>query len=36
MGGSHLAADILNCYDPSFNIIIHKNYALQLLSDEIF
>jgi len=36
MGGSHLAADILNCYDPSFNIIIHKNYALPLLSDEIF
>jgi len=36
MGGSHLAADILNCYDLTFNIIIHKNYDLPFLPEEIF
>jgi glucose/mannose-6-phosphate isomerase len=35
MGGSHLAADILNSYDPSFNILIHKNYGLPNLPEEI-
>jgi glucose/mannose-6-phosphate isomerase len=34
MGGSHLAADILNSYDPSFNILIHKNYGLPNLPEE--
>jgi glucose/mannose-6-phosphate isomerase len=35
MGGSHLSADILNSYDPSFNILVHKNYGLPNLSEEI-
>jgi glucose/mannose-6-phosphate isomerase len=35
MGGSHLAADILNSFDPSFNILIHKNYGLPNLAEEI-
>jgi glucose/mannose-6-phosphate isomerase len=35
MGGSHLAADILNSYDPGFGILIHKNYGLPNLSEEI-
>jgi glucose/mannose-6-phosphate isomerase len=35
MGGSHLAADILNSYDPSFGILIHKNYGLPPLPEEI-
>jgi glucose/mannose-6-phosphate isomerase len=34
MGGSHLAADILNSYDPSFNILVHKNYGLPPLPEE--
>jgi glucose/mannose-6-phosphate isomerase len=34
MGGSHLAADILNSYDTSLNILIHKNYGLPYLSEE--
>jgi glucose/mannose-6-phosphate isomerase len=34
MGGSHLAADILNSYDPSFNILVHKNYGLPNLPEE--
>jgi glucose/mannose-6-phosphate isomerase len=34
MGGSHLAADILNSYDPSFNILVHKNYGLPNLPGE--
>jgi len=34
MGGSHLAADILNSYDPSFSILIHKNYGLPSLPEE--
>jgi glucose/mannose-6-phosphate isomerase len=34
MGGSHLAADILNSYDPSFNILVHKNYGLPSLPEE--
>jgi len=35
MGGSHLAADILNNYDPIFNIIIHKNYGLPALPNDV-
>lgn len=35
MGGSHLAADILNNYNPTFNIIIHKNYGLPPLPDDV-
>lgn len=35
MGGSHLSADILNNYNPKFNIIIHKNYGLPPLSGDI-
>jgi len=35
MGGSHLAADILNSYDSSFNILVHKNYGLPSLPEEI-
>ncbi len=35
MGGSHLAADILNSYDLSFSILIHKNYGLPNLPEEI-
>jgi len=35
MGGSHLAADILNSYDPSFNILVHKNYGLPNLPEEV-
>jgi glucose/mannose-6-phosphate isomerase len=34
MGGSHLAADILNSYDQSFNILVHKNYGLPNLTEE--
>jgi glucose/mannose-6-phosphate isomerase len=34
MGGSHLAADILNSCDPSFSILIHKNYGLPPLPEE--
>jgi glucose/mannose-6-phosphate isomerase len=35
MGGSHLAAGILNSHDPSFNILVHKNYGLPSLPEEI-
>lgn len=35
MGGSHLAADILNNYNPVFNIVIHKNYGLPALPNDI-
>jgi glucose/mannose-6-phosphate isomerase len=35
MGGSHLVADILNSYDPSFDILVHKNYGLPFLSEEV-
>lgn len=35
MGGSHLAADILNNYDPTFNIVIHKNYGLPTLLNDV-
>ncbi len=35
MGGSHLAADILNNYNPAFRIIIHKNYGLPVLPKDV-
>jgi glucose/mannose-6-phosphate isomerase len=35
MGGSHLTADILNSYDPSFDILVHKNYGLPSLPEEV-
>lgn len=35
MGGSHLAADILNNYDPTFNIVIHRNYGLPPLPNDV-
>jgi glucose/mannose-6-phosphate isomerase len=35
MGGSHLVADILNSYDPSFGIFVHKNYGLPSLPEEV-
>jgi glucose/mannose-6-phosphate isomerase len=28
MGGSHLAADLLESYDPSLRLLIHKDYGL--------
>ncbi|HMP85067.1 MAG TPA: bifunctional phosphoglucose/phosphomannose isomerase [Candidatus Paceibacterota bacterium] len=35
MGGSHLAAGILNVYNSSLNIIIHKDYGLPELSQDL-
>jgi glucose/mannose-6-phosphate isomerase len=35
MGGSHLAVDILNSYDSSFDILVHKNYGLPSLPEEV-
>lgn len=35
MGGSHLAADILDVENPYLNIIVHSDYGLPTLSDEI-
>jgi len=32
MGGSHLAADLLNDYLPAINLIVHSDYGLPLLS----
>jgi glucose/mannose-6-phosphate isomerase len=32
MGGSHLAADLVQSWNPLKNILIHKNYGLPLLS----
>lgn len=34
MGGSHLAADILNSFDPSFNIVVHKDYGLPVWPED--
>ena len=33
MGGSPLAADLLNAFDPALNIVVHKDYGLPLLDD---
>ncbi len=35
MGGSHLAADILKVWNPNLLLVIHKNYGLINLSEEI-
>jgi len=35
MGGSHLAADILKIYNPKLPLIIHKNYGLPEVPEEI-
>ena len=34
MGGSHLAADMLQCWNPLLDIIIHKDYGLPPLKPE--
>ncbi|MDP3779076.1 MAG: SIS domain-containing protein [bacterium] len=34
MGGSHLAADILKCWNPLLDIIIHEDYGLPALKPE--
>jgi len=33
MGGSNLAADLLKIWDPSLDILTHKDYGLPVLSD---
>lgn len=33
MGGSHLAGNILNAYDPSWDVIVHSDYDLDLPAD---
>lgn len=33
MGGSHLAADLLKVWDPSFDVIVSQDYALPALSE---
>jgi glucose/mannose-6-phosphate isomerase len=35
MGGSHLAADLLKNYSPSWNILVHKSYGLPDIEKEI-
>lgn len=35
MGGSHLAADLIKVWDPSFDIIIHHDYGLPAVSDNL-
>jgi glucose/mannose-6-phosphate isomerase len=35
MGGSHLAADLLKTWNPSFNLIIHHDYGLPVLSNNL-
>jgi glucose/mannose-6-phosphate isomerase len=32
MGGSHLAADLIDNYDPNIEIIVHSNYGLPVLN----
>lgn len=34
MGGSHLAADILKCWNPLLDIIVHKDYGLPPIKPE--
>lgn len=33
MGGSHLAADLLTIWDPSLDVIVHKDYGLPPIPD---
>jgi glucose/mannose-6-phosphate isomerase len=35
MGGSHLAADLLKIWNPSLNLIIHHDYGLPVLADDL-
>jgi len=35
MGGSHLAADLLKAWSPSSNLVIHHDYGLPALSDNL-
>ncbi len=35
MGGSHLAADLLKIWNPAFNLVIHHNYGLPELPDNL-
>lgn len=35
MGGSHLSADLLKVWKPSFNLIIHHDYGLPEISDSL-
>lgn len=36
MGGSHLAADLLPLVNPKLSLMVHQNYGLPRVSDEIF
>ena len=35
MGGSHLAADLLKIWNPSFNLVIHHDYGLPMLANNL-
>ena len=35
MGGSHLAADLLKIWNPAFNLVIHHDYGLPVLSGNL-
>ena len=35
MGGSHLAADLFKIWEPSFNLIVHHDYGLPNISDNL-
>jgi len=35
MGGSHLAADLIKAWNPSFDIIVHHDYGLPAVSDSL-
>lgn len=35
MGGSHLAADLLKTWNPSFNLVVHHDYGLPETADNL-
>jgi glucose/mannose-6-phosphate isomerase len=35
MGGSHLAADLLKTWNPSLNLVVHHDYGLPELADDL-
>ena len=35
MGGSHLAADLLKTWNPSFNLVVHHDYGLPMLANNL-
>jgi glucose/mannose-6-phosphate isomerase len=35
MGGSHLAADILKTWNPALNLVVHHDYGLPEMSDDL-